>query len=209
MTDIDRNESTKGDAPDNTKKGRKLADMLLSMDILTTPELTTTSSSSGTESGSSPDGSPGSKGVEHGGINDVELEVEQVSPPPPYTSPQQNSDYLKIDIGRGVNDDAIMRDTTLKILTCIPKTQHIDGEHLFSPSPPTKSLSSAIIGKDMSPLTESFQRLQLNGTTLDAEGDEELLEYTDTGATLSLAARFKPATVYITKEADRESAILF
>ncbi|KAK9487112.1 hypothetical protein V1527DRAFT_495290 [Lipomyces starkeyi] len=209
MTDIDRNESSKGDAPDNTKKGRKLADMLLSMDILTTPELTTTSSSSGTESGSSPDGSPGSKGVEHGGINDVELEVEQVSPPPPYTSPQQNADYLKIDIGRGVNDGAIMRDTTLKILTSIPKTQHIDGEQLFSPSPPTKSSPSAIIGKDMSPLTESFQRLQLNGTTLDAEGDEELLEYTDTGATLSLAARFKPATVYIPKEADRESAVHF
>ncbi|KAK9377062.1 uncharacterized protein V1513DRAFT_437204 [Lipomyces chichibuensis] len=209
MTAIGRNERAKGDAPDITKKGRKLADMLLSMDIITTPELTTTSSSSGTESGSSPDMSPGSKGVEHGAIKDVELEVVQVSPPPPYTSPQQDADYLKIDIVRGVNDDAIVRDSTLKVLTRIPKTQHIDGEHLFSPSPPPRSSPSAIIGKDMSPLTESFQRLQLNGTTFDAEGDEELLEYTDTEATLSFASRFKPATVYITKEAERKSAILF
>ncbi|KAK9240376.1 hypothetical protein V1525DRAFT_395780 [Lipomyces kononenkoae] len=202
-TGIDRNDDPKREAQDNNKKGRKLAEMLLSMDILTTPELTTSSSSSGTESSSSPDTSPASSGAEHCVIKDIPLEVVQRSPPPPYTSPQQSEGYN----GRESNN---MKDLVPRILTCMPNIQDVhDGAQLLDPSSPTGSSPSAIVSKGISPLTELFQRLQLNGTIFDAQRDEELLEYTDTEATLSFAARFKSASVYVDEEADKDSAISF
>ncbi|KAK9248451.1 hypothetical protein V1506DRAFT_528980 [Lipomyces tetrasporus] len=206
-TVVDPNESLRGVSPDNTKKGRKLADMLLSMDILTTPELTTTSSSSGTESGSSPDGSPAHKVAEHCGIKDV----EDVSPPPAYTSP--NGDYLKTTIGRAVNDSAIMKEDSPRILTSIlsaNKTQCIAGaEQLFDPPPSIKSSTPAIAGNILSPLTEAFQGLQLNCNTFDTAGNEELLDYTDTQVTVTFPVRFRPASVHIKERPDGDSAILY
>ncbi|KAK9322054.1 hypothetical protein V1517DRAFT_324490 [Lipomyces orientalis] len=207
-TVVDPNESARGVSPDNTKKGRKLADMLLSMDILTTPELTTTSSSSGTESGSSPDGSPAHKVAEHCGINDV----EEVSPPPAYTSPP--GDYLKTNIGVAVNDNAIVReDSPRTVISGLSanKTQCIaSAEQLFYPSPSIfKSSTQAITGNILSPLTEAFQRLQLDCNTIDTDGNEELLEYTDTEVMVTFPVRFRPATVHVKEGPDGDSAILF
>ncbi|KAK9365244.1 hypothetical protein V1509DRAFT_633804 [Lipomyces kononenkoae] len=210
ITGVDRNGEPKGDTRDNSKKGRKLAEMLLTMDILTTPELTPSSSSasaSGTELSSSPDTSPCSTGAKHCVITDIPLEeVVQVSPPPPYTSPQQCADYN----GREFSDSATMKDPMLRIVTCMPEMQDLaGGAQVLDPSSPTNLSPSATISKDISPLTTLLERLQLNVSMFDAQGDEDLLEYTDTEATLSFAARFKPASVYDNEEADRDSAVSF